>query len=73
MRGRSCFRSFAAYLDGMATHANPDDALCETAVEPGYAAWKRAKIERGLEQARDRSAMIPVEQVWLALPIKALR
>jgi hypothetical protein len=32
-------------------------------MEPGYAAWKRAKTERGLEQSRDRSVMIPVEQV----------
>ncbi|MEG3163256.1 hypothetical protein U1701_01480 [Sphingomonas sp. PB2P19] len=31
--------------------------------ERGYDAWKRAKIERGLAQSRDRSAMIPVEQV----------
>ena len=32
--------------------------------DPGYAAWERAKIERGLAQSRDRAAMIPVEQVW---------
>lgn len=64
MRGRSCFRPLAAYPGLMTTHANPDDALCETAVEPGYAAWKRTKIELGLEQARARSAMIPTEQVW---------
>ncbi len=32
-------------------------------VERSYDAWKRAKIERGLVQARDRSAMIPIEQV----------
>lgn len=30
-------------------------------VERGYDAWKRAKIERGLAQAQDRGAMIPVE------------
>lgn len=29
----------------------------------GYAAWKRAKIERGLAQSRDRTAMIPAEIV----------
>ncbi len=28
-----------------------------------YDAWKRAKIERGMAQARDRSMMIPIEQV----------
>lgn len=32
--------------------------------EAGYAAWKRAKIEKGLAQCADRDAMIPVEQVW---------
>jgi hypothetical protein len=32
-------------------------------VERSYAAWKRAKVERGLAQAKDRTAMIPVEQI----------
>jgi hypothetical protein len=42
-----------------------DDKLRETggAPERGYADWKRAKIERGLEQAKDRAKMIPAEQV----------
>jgi hypothetical protein len=40
----------------------PNDTLGETDIEPGYADWKRAKIERSLKQARDRLAMIPVEQ-----------
>ncbi|MBN8814022.1 MAG: stability determinant [Sphingomonas sp.] len=31
--------------------------------EPGYDAWKRAKVERGLAQAKNRAAMIPAEQV----------
>jgi len=39
-------------------------------VEPGYAAWKRAKIERGLEQAKDRDAMIPVERVLRDLKLE---
>jgi hypothetical protein len=38
--------------------------------EPGYAAWERAKIERGLAQSRDRAAMIPVEQVWRDLKLE---
>jgi len=29
----------------------------------GYDGWKRAKVERGLAQARDRSAMIPADEV----------
>jgi len=57
-------------LAKMATHANSDDSLSETEVEPGYAAWKRVKIERGLEQARDRSTMIPVEQIWRDLTLE---
>ena len=32
-------------------------------VERGHDSWKRAKIERGLAQAQDLSAMISVEQV----------
>jgi hypothetical protein len=38
--------------------------------DPGYAAWERAKIERGLAQSRDRAAMIPVEQVWRDLKLE---
>lgn len=34
------------------------------APEPGYAEWKRAKVERGLAQTRDREAMIPAERIW---------
>ena len=34
------------------------------APSPGYAAWKRKQIEEAIEQAEDRSAMIPAEQVW---------
>lgn len=38
--------------------------------ERGYAAWKRAKIERGLAQAQDRDRMIPVEQVMRDLGLE---
>ncbi|MCP3734816.1 hypothetical protein M9979_08025 [Sphingomonas sp. RP10(2022)] len=48
-------------------HETPDGG---EGTEPGYAAWKRAKIERGLTQSRDRSAMIPVEQVWRDLKLE---
>ena len=43
----------------------PMDKLAdETGIaEPGYDAWKRAKVERGLAQAKNRTAMIPAEQV----------
>ncbi len=54
----------------MATHPNHDDAVSETPAEPGYAAWKRAKIERGLEQSRDRAAMISVDQIWRDLTLE---
>lgn len=39
-------------------------------VERDYDAWKRAKIERGLAQAQDRDAMIPVEQVLADLGLE---
>lgn len=31
--------------------------------ECGYAAWKQAKVARGMAQAKNREAMIPMEQV----------
>ena len=42
-----------------------DDKLRETggAPERGHADWKRAKIERGIEQAKDRTKMNSAEQV----------
>lgn len=39
-------------------------------IERGYDAWKRAKIERGLAQAQDRNAMIPVEQILADLKLE---
>lgn len=39
--------------------------------EAGYIDWKRAKVEKGLAQSRDRSAMIPVEQVWRDLKLES--
>jgi len=39
-------------------------------IERGYDAWKRAKIERGLAQSRNRDAMIPVEQLWRDLSLE---
>jgi hypothetical protein len=38
--------------------------------ELGYAAWERAKIERGLTQSHDRAVIIPVEQVWRDLKLE---
>lgn len=32
--------------------------------DEGHDAFVRAKVRRGLEQSRDRAAMIPIEQVW---------
>jgi hypothetical protein len=51
---------------------NPRDKLedFDAPVERGYDAWKRAKVARGLAQARDRSAMIPVEQVLRDLKLE---
>lgn len=39
-------------------------------VEPGYAVWKQAKVERGLAQTADRRGMIPVEQIWRDLKLE---
>ena len=32
-------------------------------VEHGYDAWKRAKVEHGLAQARDRASLMPIGEV----------
>lgn len=54
-----------AHIAAMKPNLPADDKLRETggAPERGYADWKRAKIERGMEQAKDRAKMIPAEQV----------
>jgi hypothetical protein len=53
------------YGQSMATHVDEFEKLeaDHGTVDHGYESWKRAKIELGLRQARDRSSMIPVEQV----------
>ena len=53
------------YPSSMASVVDQRDKLDAepVATEAGYDAWKRAKIERGLEPRRDRAAMIPVDQV----------
>lgn len=54
---------------GMATRAKPELPTGEMP-EQGYATWKQAKVERGLEQSRDRSCMIPVERLWVDLGLE---
>lgn len=39
-------------------------------VVPGHAAWKQAKVERGLEQANDRASLIPADKVWRDLGLE---
>lgn len=40
------------------------------APEHGHAVWLRAKVERGLAQARDRDAMIPAAQLLRELGLE---
>jgi len=56
-------------MNSAASHRETAEAS-EDLAEPGYAAWKRARIERGLAESRDRSVMIPVEQVWRDLELE---
>jgi hypothetical protein len=42
----------------------------DAATEPGYADWKRGKIERGIKQAQDRDSLIPAAQVWQKLGLE---
>ena len=51
----------------MAIKARPETekvADHDIAAERGYASWKRAKVEVGLEQSKDRDTLIPAEEVW---------
>lgn len=60
------------FLYAMRPTTDPRDKIEETdaPAERGYEAWKRAKVERGLAQARDREAMIPVERILSDLKIE---
>lgn len=51
---------------------DPADKVAEggEAPERSHAAWLRAKVERGLAQARDRDAMIPAAQLPRALGLE---
>ncbi|MCL6706633.1 hypothetical protein M8R20_06445 [Pseudomonas sp. R2.Fl] len=35
-----------------------------TAQEPGYDAWKEAKVKKALNESKKRSNMIPAHDVW---------
>jgi hypothetical protein len=57
----------------MATKAFPSAHKIADTDEPtarGHAAWTRLKIEKGLEQAKDRSTLIPAETVWRDLGLE---
>jgi hypothetical protein len=57
----------------MATKAAPSDpktADTGVPIETGHAKWKRIKVERGLEQAKDRDSMIPAERIWRHLGLE---
>ena len=64
-------KSILRYDRLMATHVDEFEKLeaDRGTVDHGYESWKRAKVERGLRQAQDRSSMIPVEQVLRDLTI----
>ena len=55
----------AAYAARMKPCLDPRNKVAESdaPAERGHAAWKRAKVERGLAQAKDRDAMIPAEKI----------
>lgn len=60
------------YLSAMASVVDQRDKVYAepVATEAGYEAWKRAKIERGMAQSRDRPAMIPLDQVLRNLSLE---
>ena len=54
-----------AYAANMKPALDPRDKVAEGEgpAETGHAAWKRAKVERGLAQTKDRDAMIPAKRI----------
>lgn len=57
----------------MAVKARPETeevADHDVAAERGYSSWKRAKVEVGLEQSKDRDTLIPAEEVWRELGLE---
>jgi hypothetical protein len=38
--------------------------------ERGYVSWKRGKIETGLQQSKNRDAMISADKVWHELGLE---
>ena len=59
--------SEASKIDGaLDEHLKPD----EERTDPDYLAWKETKIREGLEQAKDRSKMIPAHKVWAELGLE---
>lgn len=54
-----------SYIAAMATRASlQPEAESDKSAAAEHDAFVRAKVRRGLEQSRDRAAMIPVEQAW---------
>lgn len=49
----------------MKTRIDLQDKLTEHGggAERAHEAWKRAKIERGLAQAKDRASLIPMDKI----------
>jgi len=43
---------------------------CEPSTDPDYLAWKERKIRKALEQAQDRSTLIPAAKVWEKLGLE---
>ena len=57
----------------MATRAHDwDEQGAEDAAGLDHDAFVRAKVAAGLEQSRDRAAMIPIEQAWRDLIVERL-
>lgn len=56
----------------MAIKTLPAEKIADSGcvAEPGHAAWKRSKVERALDQATDRTLMIPADEVWRKLGLE---
>ena len=60
-------------MNDIETKETLDDHLTpagQPSTDPEYLAYKRAKVEKGLAEAEDRSKLTPAHKVWEALGLE---
>ncbi len=52
--------------EGLQDHLLPENGQSDA----NYLVWKKAKVEKALEQSRDRSKLISADKVWERLGLE---